>query len=213
MNVGPRCGENPQYRARAFVSNGSPCLNPANRSINRNAAAAPTRVVRVRSRTLLDPVQRSPRGPPKVNMAEAGAAIRDGAHLLFESRRQVGAHRREGPGLFHQPISIFRAGIEARYVKRRWYREASGPTHVRPIVPVGAPGIASRRERVVHGVALTRRHFSPDIKVGPPRDLDYGRGAVWVMDDGARRLNHRAARGAQHRLLLFCYRDCWTGKG
>src|SRR6185436_392322 len=94
--------------------------------------------------------------------------------------------------------------IPARYVEGRRDREAAGAAHVRPIEPVRAPGVAVGREGVVHVTAVAYRHVVADVEIGPARNDDHRGAAVEVMDDRARRLDHRAGRRAHDWLRPGC---------
>ncbi len=61
-------------------------------------------------------------------------------------------------------------------------------------IPIGTTRIATRRKGVVVRSRVPHWNFIANIQIRAPRHDDHRRGAVRIVDDGAGRLNHRAAR-------------------
>ena len=81
-------------------------------------------------------------------------------------------------------------------------------------------GLPTGRKRIVEMAAVADRHLGSRIEIRAPLDDDR-RGAVGIVDDGARRLDHGAGRGTINhrgrRVLCFCkggarYPDSGSGE-
>src|SRR5215510_1973249 len=97
-----------------------------------------------------------------------------------------------------------RVRIEAGDQPRLGERQAADAVLVRPIEPIGPARIATGREGVVETAAVADRYFRPRIEIGAPLHGDHRGGAVRVVNDGARRLDHGAGcRAIYDRLILL----------
>ena len=95
-----------------------------------------------------------------------------------------------GPRSVRRRVAGAKSGDQTRLRERR----AADARGIRSEIPIRPARVAARREGVVIGPRVAHRDFVADVEVGAPRHDDDCRGAVRIMDDGARRLDHRAAR-------------------
>ncbi len=86
------------------------------------------------------------------------------------------------------------ARTKSRYQPRLRQRRTADAGGIGAEIPIRPARIATRRKCVVVRPRVAHRDFVADVKIRAPRHDDHGRGAVRIVDDGAGRLNYRAAR-------------------
>jgi hypothetical protein len=91
--------------------------------------------------------------------------------------------------------------------------QAGDTALVRPIESVGTARVATGRKRIVEMAAVADRHLGSWIEIRAPLHDDGG-GAVGIVDDGARGLDHGARSGTinhRGRRIFLCF--CKGGAG